>query len=176
MSMRWSWKHDTYTYTVAIDGEVVKQHVIGGPYAHFTEVQTFLFTHDGLSYRVDFAPISIWSYGVHVYRDGALRYKYKGRDFVAEPRLKRFLSWMDRIIAKQEAQTAAEQAVPKKKSTPFWGLFLIGALSLYLSEFIANKSGLSGTWWAELGLMMAVIIAAIYVVEAVLNRPKAKRH
>lgn len=91
LSMRWSWKRDHYTYTIAVDGEMVKQRVIDAPFERIADMQTFLFIHNDTPYRVDFAPISTWRYGAHIYRHGVCVYKFKNRDFVAVPGFKRQL-------------------------------------------------------------------------------------
>lgn len=176
LSMRWSWKRDSYTYTITVDGEVVKQREIGTHFAQFTEVRTFLFAHRDIPYRVGFAPISIWRYGAHIYRDGVCVYKFKGRDFVAVPGFKGQLEALDRNIAKQEAKTAAEQARPKKKTIPLWGLILMGIIAAGVTDFMTANTRLSDIWWAQLAIIMAIMMAVICAIEAYLNRPKASDH
>lgn len=100
---------------------------------------TFDVFVSGQTYHFKIAPVSPWDYGVHVYREGALIYRHKDRDFTTLPKHEKLFGAIDKLDHK------------KGEDRPFWKLFLealiygaiLGLLGWFLETYLQSSGMIS---------------------------------
>ena len=92
-------RYKGWKYTVTLDGKKVAdisqndKSVVA-----LLRGTKFNFVDEGRTYELRIAPVSALDYGVHVYRDGALIYRYHDRDFTILPKQEKFYGKIDKYI------------------------------------------------------------------------------
>lgn len=83
-----------YTYIVNVNGEVIMTEKAPNNGTAMLKPYRLTFEYKGQPYDVDFGTISIWGYGVHVYKGGEQTFRTKNKDFIA---LKRTIKLSEKI-------------------------------------------------------------------------------
>ena len=130
------------SYKVKVDGDLLFAEKREQTSEEILTPQTFQINHDHQLYALEIGPVSALGYGVHVYKDNQLIYRYKDRDFV---RLKRH----EKVFGKFDKINALLEKWGEKDTRPFWKTFLeacligglVGLIYASIRIFIAQIGG-----------------------------------
>jgi len=99
-----------YRYSITVDGKTLFDQKRKQNTYEMITTQSFDIEHLGRPYRVIISPTSLWKFGIHIYQNKNLVYRYKDRDFKKLPRLEAFCKKVD-------SQTISDDR-------PFWKVFV----------------------------------------------------
>ena len=118
---------------------------------------TFDVVAGGREYEVQLAPVSVWDYGVHVYRDDKFIYRHKDRNFISLRKHEKFFGKIDDLENMRGG------------TRPFWKQFVealiyglaIGVTGSVVQNYLEAKnvisSGIDLTPWLIVFAMLFIL-------------------